>query len=82
MEQVELEFQPEALKTIAKKAMERKTGARGLRSILEQILLNTMYELPSLKNVHKVVIDEAVILGHSAPLLLSEDVEQSKRASS
>ena len=82
MEQVELEFQPEALKTIAKKAMQRKTGARGLRSILEQILLNTMYELPSLKNVYKVVIDESVILGQSDPVLLCDDLELSKRASS
>jgi len=58
MEGVQLEFRPEALKAIAAKALERKTGARGLRSIMEGILLSTMYELPSLEGVSKVLIDE------------------------
>ncbi len=59
MENVDLEFTEAALRAIAKKAMERKTGARGLRSILENVLLDIMYDLPSLKDVTKVVIDEA-----------------------
>jgi ATP-dependent Clp protease ATP-binding subunit ClpX len=70
MEGVELEFRPEALRAVAKKAMERKTGARGLRTILENVLLETMYELPSLRNVQKVVVDEAVILGESKPYIV------------
>src|SRR4026209_952909 len=70
MEGVELEFRQDALKAVAKKAMQRKTGARGLRTILENVLLETMYELPSLRNVQKVVIDEQVILGESKPYVL------------
>jgi ATP-dependent Clp protease ATP-binding subunit ClpX len=70
LEGVELEFRDEALTAIAKKAMARKTGARGLRSIVEGALLETMYELPSQDSVEKVVIDEAVIEGQSEPLLI------------
>ena len=70
MEGVELEFRQDALKAVAKKAMQRKTGARGLRTILENVLLETMYELPSLRNVQKVVVDEPVILGESKPYVL------------
>jgi ATP-dependent Clp protease ATP-binding subunit ClpX len=70
MEGVELEFRVDALKAVAKKAMQRKTGARGLRTILENTLLETMYELPSLRNVQKVLVDEAVILGDSKPYIL------------
>jgi ATP-dependent Clp protease ATP-binding subunit ClpX len=70
MEGVELEFRVDALKAVAKKAMQRKTGARGLRTILENVLLETMYELPSLRNVQKVVVDETVILGESKPYVL------------
>ncbi len=75
MEGVELEFLEPALRAVAKKAMQRKTGARGLRTILENVLLDTMYELPGLKNVGKVVIDEAVIGGESRPYIVyrSED---------
>jgi ATP-dependent Clp protease ATP-binding subunit ClpX len=65
MEGCELEFRAEGLKAVACKAVERKTGARGLRSILEQTLLDTMYELPSLEGVTKVVVDEAAINGES-----------------
>ncbi|MGJ0489482.1 ATP-dependent Clp protease ATP-binding subunit ClpX [Methylobacter sp.] len=72
MEDVELEFREEALNAIAKKAMERKMGARGLRSILENILLDTMYELPSLEGVNKVVIDETVINNSTKPILIYE----------
>jgi ATP-dependent Clp protease ATP-binding subunit ClpX len=70
MEDVELEFRPEALQAIAKKALKRKTGARGLRTILEQVLLDTMYELPSLEHVSKVVVDDAVIDGKAEPYLI------------
>ncbi|MBE1274813.1 ATP-dependent protease ATP-binding subunit ClpX [Enterovibrio baiacu] len=72
---VELEFRDDALTAIAHKAMERKTGARGLRSIVEAVLLDTMYDLPSNKDVTKVVIDESVIKGESDPLLIYEATE-------
>ncbi len=70
LENVELEFRDEALVAIAKKAMSRKTGARGLRSIVEAALLNTMYEIPSMENVDKVVTDASVIESNSEPLLI------------
>jgi ATP-dependent Clp protease ATP-binding subunit ClpX len=70
MEGVELEFRPDALRSVAKKAMQRRTGARGLRTILETVLLDTMYDLPSAKNVQKVVVDEAVIQGENKPYLV------------
>lgn len=70
MEDVELEFRPDALTAVAKKAMERKTGARGLRSIMEDVLLDTMFEVPSSKDIAKVVIDEGVIAGENKPLLV------------
>lgn len=73
MEGVEVEFRENALIAVAKQAMERKTGARGLRSILENILLDTMYELPSSANVQKVIIDESVIEGESEPLLIYDN---------
>ena len=69
LENVELEFTPEALKAIAKKALERKTGARGLRSIVEAVLLDTMYDLPSIENLRKVVVDESTIVDNTAPKL-------------
>lgn len=70
MENVQLEFREDALRAIARKAMQRKTGARGLRSIVEDVLLGTMYELPSMNDVSKVVIDESVIQGESDPILI------------
>jgi len=73
MEGVELEVRPSALQAIAKKAVKRKTGARGLRSILENVLLDTMFELPSLSNVTKVVVDENMIESGSRPLLIYAD---------
>src|SRR5690606_15046309 len=76
MEGVELEFRTDALKAIAQRALKRKTGARGLRSILENVLLDTMYEIPSIENVSKVVIDENVISGNAKPLLIYESAEQ------
>ncbi|ASJ96309.1 MULTISPECIES: ATP-dependent protease ATP-binding subunit ClpX [Shewanella] len=75
MEGVELEFREDALKAIALKAMDRKTGARGLRSIVEGILLDIMYDLPSSENVAKVVIDESVVKGESDPILIYETNE-------
>ncbi|GAB3390496.1 ATP-dependent Clp protease ATP-binding subunit ClpX [Lysobacter fragariae] len=70
MEGVELEFRPDALIAIAKKALKRKTGARGLRTIVESVLLDTMYDLPSLENVSKVVVDESVVEHKSDPYLI------------
>ncbi len=70
MEGVELEFRADALRAVARRAMQRKTGARGLRTILENILLDTMYELPSMRNVEKILIDEAVIQGENKPYVL------------
>ena len=81
MEGCEIEFRDDALVLVASKSMERKTGARGLRSILENILLDTMYELPSMDDVVKVVIDEGVIRGDSKPLMIYERQEISKVAS-
>ncbi len=80
MEGAELEIREDALRAIALKAMERKTGARGLRTILEQTLLDTMYDLPSMENVSKVVLDGAVIAGESEPYILLEG--QGKQAAS
>jgi len=73
MEGSELEFRDDALHAIAGKAMERKTGARGLRSIIENVLLDTMFDLPSNDNVSKVVIDESVIKGENLPILIYQD---------
>ena len=80
MEGVELDFREDALRAVAGKAMARKTGARGLRSILESVLLDTMYEIPSLEGVTKVVIDESVIAGDSEPLLIYSQQDESKVA--
>jgi ATP-dependent Clp protease ATP-binding subunit ClpX len=80
MENVEIEFRENALLAIAKKAKERKTGARGLRTILENILLDTMYNLPSLPDVSKVVIDEAVISGETEPYLIYDQNSAEKKA--
>jgi ATP-dependent Clp protease ATP-binding subunit ClpX len=81
MEGCELEFREDALRAVARKSMERKTGARGLRSIMENVLLDTMYDLPSMDNVTKIVIDEGVINGESEPLMIYDGSEMSKAAS-
>jgi ATP-dependent Clp protease ATP-binding subunit ClpX len=73
MDGAELEVRPSALSAIAQKAIQRKTGARGLRTILEQSLLGVMYDLPNNKNVKKVVVDESTIRGDGQPLLIYED---------
>ena len=80
MEGVEVDFREDGLRAIAEKGMERKTGARGLRSILEGILLDSMYNIPSLDDVIKVVIDESVIRGDSEPLLVYQNNELTARA--
>ncbi len=81
MEDVELEFREEALRAISRKAIERNTGARGLRSIMENVLLDTMYELPCMENVAKVIVDEAVIEGKSKPLVLYNNPDKQRLAS-
>src|SRR5690349_8464761 len=83
MEGVELEVRPDALLAIARKALKRKTGARGLRTIMESVLLDTMYELPSLENVSKVVVDESVINHQTEPYLIyTNSPAQAPRAAS
>jgi ATP-dependent Clp protease ATP-binding subunit ClpX len=82
MDHCELEVRDDALHAIARKAMARKTGARGLRTIIENVLLDIMYDLPSTDNVTKVVIDEAVIDGESAPYLIYESQPQRAGAES
>ena len=72
MEGTELEFREDALRALARKAMARKTGARGLRTILENVLLDTMYELPSMENASKVVVDESVVNGENKPYIMYE----------
>ena len=83
MEDAEIEFRQDALTAIAEKAKDRKTGARGLRSIMEEILLDTMFELPSNDNIARVVIDARVVNGESDPILVYQDktVPERKEAS-
>jgi ATP-dependent Clp protease ATP-binding subunit ClpX len=80
MEDVQLTFQDEALEAVAKKAIERKTGARGLRSIMETILLDTMYELPAMEGVEQVVISDEVVNGSARPLYIYADKEEQQTA--
>jgi ATP-dependent Clp protease ATP-binding subunit ClpX len=82
MEGVEIEIRPDALLAIAKKALKRKTGARGLRTILESVLLDTMFELPSIENVSKVVVDESVINHQTEPYLIYSNTAAPQRAAS
>jgi ATP-dependent Clp protease ATP-binding subunit ClpX len=76
MEGVELEFREDALSAVARRAMQRKTGARGLRTILENVLLDTMYDLPSMDNASKVVVDDAVVTGETKPYIIYETEEK------
>jgi ATP-dependent Clp protease ATP-binding subunit ClpX len=76
MESVDIDFRVDALESIAQKAMDRKTGARGLRSIMESVLLETMYKVPSEPGVSKIVVDASVIEGESEPLLVYEAEDQ------
>jgi len=76
MEDCELEFREDALHAIARKAMDRKTGARGLRTIMEQVLLDTMYDLPSMEDVSKIVVDESVVIGENDPYVIYQGSEK------
>ena len=76
MEGVQLEIKPKALQAVAKKALERKTGARGLRSIMERMLLDTMFELPAMRNVEKVVVDESTVEEDKPPMLVYRSQEK------
>ena len=76
MEGVELEFRDEAIDAIAQKAIERKTGARGLRSIMESSLKEIMFELPTISNLLKVVIDKGVVNKNEKPYLIYADIEK------
>ena len=78
MENVELDIREDALLEIAKKAIERKTGARGLRSILENILMETMYKVPSEESLNKVVLDSSVVKGETEPLMVYEKTSKTK----
>jgi ATP-dependent Clp protease ATP-binding subunit ClpX len=81
IEGCEIEFRPDSLNAVAKKAMARKTGARGLRTILENTLLEIMYDLPAMENVSKVVVDAAVIEGNAQPYVIYEGGEMQRVAS-
>ena len=82
MEDVKVDFTDDALKAIAEKAIKRKTGARGLRSILEEILLDTMFDLPGLTGVAEVVVNEETITSQSAPLLIYQEREETPASAS
>jgi ATP-dependent Clp protease ATP-binding subunit ClpX len=82
MEGVKLRFQEEALHAISRKAIQRRTGARGLRSIMEAILLNTMYELPTMQGVQEVVITADVVEGRAQPLYTYSDKGQVQQSAS
>ena len=81
MEDVQLSFTEEALSAIAKRAIARKTGARGLRSILEEVLLDTMFEIPALSGVQEVVVNEEAIIGEGEPLLIYSESSGQEPAS-
>lgn len=78
MENVELEFRPEALELMSQKALKRNTGARGLRSILEHILLDLMFEIPTMQGLSKVIIDEGVVAGESQPIFIYKNADRPK----
>ncbi|NKF23406.1 ATP-dependent Clp protease ATP-binding subunit ClpX [Solimonas marina] len=80
MEGVQLEIREDALRAISRKAKERKTGARGLRTIMENMLLDVMYDLPSMQNVSKVVVDEAVVKGEAKPFIVYENSEPKRES--
>ena len=81
LEDTQLTFTDDALQAIAKRAIERKTGARGLRSILEDILLDTMFELPGLETVTEVVVNEEAVTSEAKPLMIHADSESKEPAS-
>ena len=77
-ENVQLEFKDEAIHEIAKKAINKKTGARGLRSILENVLLKTMFEIPSMENVSEVIVDVSSVKGETQPIIVHSKNKQDK----
>ena len=79
MENVNLEFTPDSLSSIAKLAIKRKTGARGLRSIIENLLLDTMFDLPDNKNIDKVLINSDVIDNSSKPIIIYNEKKKDKK---
>ena len=79
MDNVALEFDEEALGVVAKMAIERKTGARGLRAILEDIMLNVMYDIPSRDDIEKCIITRETILNHQEPMLIITDGQKPKK---
>ena len=82
LEDAQLTFTEDALSAIARRAIERKTGARGLRSILEDILLNTMFDLPALENVQEVVVNEEAVISDAQPLIIYADQKKKEGAAS
>ena len=80
LEETKLTFTDDALSAIAKRAIERKTGARGLRSILEDILLNTMFDLPGMESVSEVVVNEEAVISDAAPLMIHDDSKAKESA--
>jgi len=82
LEDAQLTFTDDALSAIARRAIERKTGARGLRSILEDILLNTMFDLPALENVQEVVVNEEAVISDAQPLIIYADQKKKEGAAS
>ena len=80
MENVELEFTDDSLEAIADKAIKRKTGARGLRSIIEDLLLDTMFDLPNNKNIQKVVVNKEVVEKDKNPIIIYQDKDSDKKA--
>ena len=82
MEDVKITFTDDALSSIAEKAIKRKTGARGLRSILEEILLDTMFDLPGMSGVAEIVVNEETVIGKSAPLLIYEELKEAPASAS
>jgi ATP-dependent Clp protease ATP-binding subunit ClpX len=82
MENVKVTFTDDALEAIAQKAIKRKTGARGLRSIIEEILLDTMFDLPGMSGVAEVVVNDETILSKSTPLLIYEDLKETPASAS
>ena len=79
MENVELEFTDDSLEAIAQKAIKRKTGARGLRSIIEELLLDTMFELPNNKNIEKVVVNKEIVEKEKNPIIILQDKKKEKK---
>ena len=74
IDNVELEITDDAVYEVAKKAIELKTGARGLRTILENLMLDTMFDVPSMQDIEKVIVDKAVVIGESKPKIVTKKI--------